>query len=49
MLGGPNLGFGLQNVKYPTTFLSSQFVADDRVLDFLLFFMYKDSSSTSTN
>lgn len=46
---GSNLGFGLQSVTFPSTFKSSQFVADDRILDFLLFFMYKDSSSTSTN
>lgn len=49
MLGGSNLGFGLQNVKFPATFKSSQFVADDRVLDFLLFFMHYDSAYTSTN
>ncbi|EAS06152.2 hypothetical protein TTHERM_00670760 (macronuclear) [Tetrahymena thermophila SB210] len=43
-----NQGFSLQNVQFPSTFRTSQFLADDRVLDFLLTFMYQQSS-TQTN
>ncbi|KAL4482583.1 hypothetical protein ABPG72_005826 [Tetrahymena utriculariae] len=48
ILAGNNQGFSLKNVQFPATFKTSQFVADDRVLDFLLTFMYQQST-TQTN
>ncbi|KAL4433498.1 hypothetical protein ABPG74_002895 [Tetrahymena malaccensis] len=48
IFAGNNQGFSLQNIQFPATFKTSQFVADDRVLDFLLTFMYQQSS-TQTN